>query len=340
MPPGYTAAPPQGGWTPAGPVAPVIPLRPLSLGDLFSGTFAAIRSNPKVMFTISLGVMAVVGVLTAIIDAVVMIGVPSWTDLLQSGPDALESMIYDSGFAYLLPTSLVQTVMSLVQAAASLLVAGMLVLAVTNAVVDGNRDLQGTWEQLKPRFWSLVGTALLVYLIMLGVGVATVLLVALLIGLAFASSAVVVGVFAILLLVPATIALLIWLAVRLYFATMISVVEGASPVTALGRSWKLTGGAFWRCFGRFALLVLVMGVIMGILSGIVSAIIVLITGFAPVWIGSAISALVLALLSGLALPVSGSYTALMYVDERMRSEGLAPRLQAALDENRAAQARF
>ena len=315
-----------------GPKPPVVPFRPLTIGDLFEGTFAAIRSNPRVMFTFSIATMAIVGVIAGIANAFVFQRLPDWTD-------GFDPSIIDPG-AYpmmTLPTLSLQLVISLLQAGAAMLITGMLVLSVTNAVVGLNKGTSGTWEQLRPRFWSLVGTALLVGLIVGGiavVGLTGLILVLVTVSTAMGDSGLFLGIMA-LILIPVFIVVIIWLSVRLYFATMCAVVEDVSPTQALGRSWKLTRGAFWRVLGRVALMLLVVGAASSILSGVITSVVLGLLSFldAP-WLIALVSTLLGALVSGLVQPVTASFNSLMYVDERIRKEGLGPRLQEALDVNR------
>jgi hypothetical protein len=53
----------------------------------------------------------------------------------------------------------------------------------------------------------------------------------------------------------------IWLATRLYVATSAVVVEGRRGLDALTRSWRLTGGRFWR---TLAVIVLTLGLVLAI----------------------------------------------------------------------------
>lgn len=316
------------------PKPPVVPFRPLNIGDLFEGTFAAIRSNPKVMFTFSLVTMAIVGVIAGIANAFVFENLPAWADGFD--PTAL-----DPGASPMmtLPTLSLQLIVSVLQSAAAMLITGMLVLSVTNAVVGLNNDTTSTWQQLRPRFWNLVGTTLLVGLIIgaiATIGVIGIVVVVVAISSAVGDSGLFLGIL-VLVLVPVFIAAIIWLSVRLYFATMCTVVEDVSPTQALGRSWQLTKGAFWRVLGRVALMILVVGAASSILSGAVTTVVLGLLSFldAP-WLIGLVSTLLGALVSGLVQPVTAAFSSLMYIDERVRKEDLAPRLQAALDANRQA----
>ena len=314
---------------------PVIPFRPLNLGELFEGTFAAIRSNPKVMFTVSITVMVIVGILGAAINGVVINAWGGWelTSAYLSDPDLYELL---SEYESLYQVSLAQLGLSLLQSVAALFVTGVLALSVTNAVVAVNLDLSQTWQQLRPRFGRMILTAILVWLIMVGFGLAALAVVA----VPFIFASLVTPLWGILifvgiLLLIAVIPFVIWVGLRLSFATMIVVVEDTPVMMAVRRSWDLTRGAVWRLLGRYLLLGIIMGIVMSLLGGVISVATVLITSFAPAWVGIVVTTVLLAALSGLAQPVSAAYSTLMYVDERMRSENLGPVLYSSLQQNQA-----
>ena len=70
--PGY-GAPGASGYSQTGawgwaPKPGIIPLRPLSISDLLSGSFAALRMNPKVLFGFTLIVLTIVGVLSSLVS--------------------------------------------------------------------------------------------------------------------------------------------------------------------------------------------------------------------------------------------------------------------------------
>lgn len=319
VPDAWVAGEPQGF---GGSKPPIIPFTPVDMGQLFSGTFAAIRANPKVMFTISLVTMGFVGLLAGLVAAF-------------SGPEVVSSFSStDSGFEFeevitgadTVGGTVATTVLDLVVPAASLLVMGALVLVVTNAVIGRNLDLSATVDLLKGRIWKLIGAAILVWLVMFGVGLGL-FLVAILFATAFfgepSGGVLLLGVVFLL----AVVGVIVWLGVRLYYATMVAVVEEASPRTALRRSWELTRGAFWRTFGRL----LVVQVLVGLISGVLGAVVGFIVGIGNPQ-GSLLAFLTVfatALVSGLVAPISASYSALMYVDERMRTENLGPVLENA-----------
>src|SRR3954451_2889907 len=69
-PPGWTA-PPAGAWAPYVPAAPrpgIIPLRPLSVGEILDGAFTAIRRYPRTVLGLSAGVAAVQQLIGLLVD--------------------------------------------------------------------------------------------------------------------------------------------------------------------------------------------------------------------------------------------------------------------------------
>ena len=123
----WPSDPNQGQWGgPAQPKPPVIPFHPLNLGNLFDGTFAAIRSNPRVMFAISLGVMGIVGMLSGIVSALVP---ETSIDQVTFGSDTEFAVGMSEVYPAISDLGL-QGIVGLISAGASLLVTGMLVLSV------------------------------------------------------------------------------------------------------------------------------------------------------------------------------------------------------------------
>jgi hypothetical protein len=92
------------------------------------------------------------------------------------------------------------------------------------------------------------------------------------------------------------------------------------PVTAVRRSWRLVRGGWWRTFG----IVLLGSVIAGALSGLIAAPLQAVIGVLPLGLGMALVLTTLGAIVGqaLSLPISGLVLGLVYVDRRIRAEGL------------------
>lgn len=302
---------------------PIIPFSPLDLGQLINGTFAAIRSNPNVMFTISVVTMAVLGVIAGAFAA--LAGPEIFTSFGISGGN-VEVETVATGLSP--GMEIAQNLLTLLVAASSLLVSGALVLVVTNAVVGRNLDLNATLDLLKARAWKLIGTAVLVWLIMFGTGLGLVLM-AVMFSVGFATIA------ESLLLLGALYAFGVvffvsWLSVRLYFATMVAVVEDVGAKEAIRRSWKMTDGAFWRTFGRLAVVTVLVGIFSGLMIGGIGFLLNAM-GLSP-GVYAFLTVFTTFLVSGVLSPVTAAFSSLMYVDQRMRSEDIGPALKEAWEE--------
>lgn len=315
-------APPK--WAAGEPLAvrsdkpPIIPFSPIDVGQLVDGTVKAVLTNAKVMFTISLVTMAVLGLIAAAFSLATGGSVETSLD----GTGATFKVEDASGWAAAL-----EFLVDLIPPLASVLVAGALVLTVTNAVIGRKLTLSETLNLLKSRAWKLLGTAVLTGIVVFGAAAILLLGYSVVERVLPDNFLLTILMLLYILAVPAVI---LWLSVRLYFPTMVAVVEETSPVLALKRSWQLTSGSFWRIFGRLLLLFAAMGTATGILSGVVG----LIGGSIPGAFGASLTVFLVSLISELMMPFSASYDSLMYVDARMRAEDLGPVLESDWKANR------
>ena len=317
---------------PGAPQPPVIPFWPLDLGRLFSGSFAAVKQNAGPMFKISLGASAVIGLISgasAAAFASFSIDPDFWFEVDTE-------VTFDSAWSAIGGTA-AEVAASLIAALLMLFVSAILVLSAVNSVIGSNLSVSSLWGKLAPNGWRLIGAALLVWLIVgLGGALAIFGVMALMVLFIVVTDTVIwPWVILMTLAVLGGITLIIWGSVRLYFSTSVVAVEGAGPVEALRRSWRLTKGAFWRVFGRYLLVSILAGTILSLVIGIVSAIMVALTALAgvPAAFSTFLIAFFSSLLAGVVLPYTSSYSALMYTDERIRKENLAPALAEAFLEN-------
>lgn len=200
-----------------------------------------------------------------------------------------------------LASFLLSTVVSL---AATVLLSGALAAVLAEGVLGRPATTGQVWRRLRPRLAGLVGLgALSAALVLLGL-------------LAFVVGSLVVGVF-ILLAGPAY------------------VLEGQSVTGALRRSVRLVRGGWWRVFGTFLLISVLTGLVGALLLlplGLAGAGFAVVGGASEGALASGASlGVVLAstLLTVLLAPVSAYVVALLYVDQRMRREGLDLQLAQA-----------
>ena len=315
----------QGGtaWTVAQPG--IIPLRPLTVGELFNGAFQAVRVNPQTMFGFAFAIMAVVGLVQAFFASS---STSSLTRALSSGDT--EDLVYSLG------GSMGSFVTSGLTLLATAFLSGMLALTVWDAVLGRKSSPADAWHRFSPRFVPVLLATLLIGIIEFVV-IVLVLLVFMIpfflvvVNAASArsydsASAGIGGALSIIfLMIVALIVVACFFTVKFAFTSSAVVLEGLGPVDAIKRAWSLSKGSFWRILGRILLIGVVIGLISSVLGGIVGAILGVGANAADsVGMLVAFSAFVSALLSAVVIPVQSSFYTLMYLDERMRKENLAP----------------
>ena len=210
---------------------------------------------------------------------------------------------------------------------------GLLSLEISRQLLDEKLRFGQLWARVRSRVGALVGAGAL-YLagvILYSIVAAVVLIVGITVG--SASNNYTLAIIAGVLLALGSPVLAVWLVVRLAFVPSIITIEQRGVFASLKRSWLLSRGAFGRTFGTLALVVLIVNVASGIVqipvqfaSGLVGSI------FAPTGdptvtiatiIGSNLVGLVLSTVIGaISLVIISGTTALLYIDRRMRVEGL------------------
>ena len=335
--PGYNAQPGASGYSTTNrwgwqSKPGIIPLRPLTIGDLFSGAFEAIRSNPKVLFGFTIVIMLFVSLIASVSILVSGLGYESVTSAAND-PQALQQSTTELANALLL-----QIISTMVQWLSTFtgtsILTGLLAAAVSQMTVGRNLTLSEAWAMTRKRLGSLIGSFALTALI-------TATPIVLWIVAVFVSLAVVadghrdlwwLSGLAFFAIIPISI-LMYFFQIKLLFAPMCAVLEEIGPVASLKRSWSLVKGEFWPTLGRYLLLNLIIGFIggfVGFVIGLIGGLVTLaLTSDPSSPIGLAISMFFVMLGSGLLLPFSASFETLMYTDLRIRKENFAAVLAQA-----------
>ena len=339
------SAPTASGYSQAGtwswaPKPGIIPLRPLTLTDLFSGSFSALRKNPSVLFGFTIIVMTVVALLSL---AGTMLPLFSFTSLMSNDldPQASSKALLDS--AYL---SVVSTIVGYIALLAGSFLAGtvldgVLSVAVSQLVIGKKITFKQSWALVKPRLWSMLGASLLS---MLAVGSPLLVLVILFFMSLYSwpGSDAFFSLFGLLLALALPVVLVSYvISIRFLYAPICAVLEEKGPIEAVKRSWALTSGSFWVTLGRVILINVVVGFIAGMIVqiiGIIAAIFMFTileasssdpsTVWSTIILYGVISALQM-LAYSLVVPILAAYQTLMYVDEKIRKENFAPLLAHA-----------
>ncbi|MGQ7295050.1 hypothetical protein [Quadrisphaera sp. KR29] len=325
---GQPAQVPGGGsWAAPAPRPGIIPLRPLSLGELWDGAFRAVRSNPGPLLGSAAVVVVVITVLQSVLQAVFT------GDLLTSlqDPAAPPEQVLDS-FSSAVPGVvgglLLTSVLTLV---ATALLTGVVTVSVSTAVLGRRTPGAELWRRVRERLWALVGVSLLVSLLP---GLAVTALVVpglvLLVGGATGGSdgAVLGGVLLVLVGLLGALALGLWLSTRLLLAPAALVLEGQGVGGAVRRAWGLSRRGFWRLLGIWLLTAVCVAVVGGVVSTpftIIGTIAGSVVGLdSPLYlpVTLAVTGVGTALVYTVLYPLQSAVTALQYVDQRMRQEGL------------------
>ncbi|MGY4859708.1 hypothetical protein [Cryobacterium sp. AP23] len=324
---GYRPAPPPA-WTPP-PKPGLIPLRPLGFGTLLGAPFQVLRRNPKATFGSALLVQGVTVLVTLlVVGAVTFFALGRVAAAPVDEQDAVEA----GAIVAIVLSALVPLALSVVAAA---LLQGVIVLEVARATLGEKLRLAALWRQVGRRVWPLVGwtlllsAALLVAVLLVG----GLVFACVLLGGGWIALAVIIGVIGGLGL----IALYAWVSTKTAVVPSLIVLERQRIWSAVRRSWSLTGGFFWRTLGVLLLISLIVGVISQIvttpLTLLFSAATALIDpnasfeAYIPAGVLYLLTILVTLVIGAVTAVVQSAAVALIYIDLRMRKEGLDLELQ-------------
>ncbi|WP_017542467.1 glycerophosphoryl diester phosphodiesterase membrane domain-containing protein [Nocardiopsis prasina] len=311
----------------------MVALRPMSLGDVFNGAFSYVRQNPRTTFLLSLIVMAAASIIGSVAatwatgDSLESLNM---FDEIMADPEAFDPD--DPMFATSPMATVLSFLGSLVVMVGGAILIGMLSGVVGMAVLGYRLTIEQAWASVRGRIGSIIGLAFIRLAIQVVIGAVAFIafFVALFIGLitGFGMADPVVGIiigFLIMLVAALVIgAPALWIWVRLYYAMPLVVLERLGPGQAIARSWRISQGAWWRTLGYWllsALIVLVVNLILAGPVGLVMPFLFEVETFGPVLAG-VVNYVATVLIYALTLPFVAGVTTLLYIDLRMRREGL------------------
>jgi hypothetical protein len=222
----------------------IVPLRPLTIGEIYDGSIRVIRANPRALAGFGAAAVGIFSVLALVPQVLAL------NRIVDSG-------IYQEDFARTATSSDVGQVLGslgiisgltvLVFFVTMALVSTMAAVAVDSAVRGLDTSPSAVLAWARKRMFAAVGLMLLI-LIILPVVAVLCLLPSFLIELATGSSGftaflAVIGVIAALVLLPA----LFWS--RWAVAVPVLTIERRSVIASLRRSSQLVKGSAWRVFG-------------------------------------------------------------------------------------------
>jgi hypothetical protein len=281
------------------PVKPgVVPLRPLGLTEILDGAFSYIRKQPVTV----LGIAAMVSVVSTLVDLVLSLTTVSGAldELAALDETASIDEVLGAAGGVLGGSALSLLIATVFQ----VLGTGLLTIVMARSVLGQDISIGEAWTRSRPLLLPLIG---LVALSTLG-------------WLAGALACLIPGVF---------------LYVAWSLAPPALMLERVGIITALRRSWTLVLGSWWRVFGILALATLIATFVgqavatpFALLGALLDGL-----GTAPadeIPLATLLLSSLGTLVAGvITLPFTAGVTALLYVDLRMRREGLDLALQRA-----------
>ncbi|WP_431800085.1 glycerophosphoryl diester phosphodiesterase membrane domain-containing protein [Microbacterium kunmingense] len=321
-------------WTPASRPG-IIPLHPLTFGTILGRSFTALRHNPKVLLGFALGIQAVTYIVVIVAIGAIAIGAFSRLDTLRPGTEEFDTVLAGS-IALVVVAGIV---LGLLAGAVGVIVQGVVVTEVARGAVAEKPTLGAIWAQLKPVVWRLIGYAFL--LAAAGVlAVTFVVLILIAIGFAVLPVAIVMSVLAVLGAIP----LVLWLSTKLMLAPSAIILEHATIRGAIVRSWTLIRGRFWVGLGVLVLVSLTFSVLAQLVSVpfslLTSGVTTIISptgdpepgAIVALIFGLILTQVVTLLIQAVAVVVQSTASALVYIDCRMRREGLDLDLQSYVEQ--------
>jgi hypothetical protein len=317
---GQFGAPGQGPFPPVAQPG-IIPLRPLTMGEIYDGAFKAIRANPLVMF----GLAAVVVAVVTIFQSALTWGLAEDLNRFagQTSPTEADlEQLYGTLSASLLP-SLASAVVSFVVTTA---LNGVLIHSVSQSVIGRTLPLGELWKLVRPQLWKLLALTLLI-----SVAAALAMLVcflpAILAALGGGDPGLIVGLMLLGLLLA--LAALLFVIVATVLATPVLVLERSGVFASLRRSWQLTRTSFWRVAGIYLLTSILVAIVAGIVSAPIGMFGQAVGGGTVLLVAQTVGTIVAAAIT---TPFVAGVIALLYIDIRIRREGLDVELAAAAAE--------
>ncbi|NDR52574.1 glycerophosphodiester phosphodiesterase [Actinomyces sp. 565] len=331
----YTAGP--GGFFVA-PKPGIIPLRPLTITEIIAGAFESLRANPRAMFLPAIVVMGAAGLISALFTFLAFSTLSNQISIIDSYNEydyasvGSDQEVFNALSSYLGGSTGLSLVSTAINFFAITVLTGLLTVTVSRSVLGRIATPAEVWERVRPRLWALIGQALLVELVTgLAAFVAALGAVGLLIGSVFAlddsGSSANLGLIMLVcfLLGVGGLIAAAFLGVRLSVAGAALILENVSIWEGIRRSWQLTRGYFWRVLGVQLLVGLLVGTVSAVLGGAIGALSgagTLLVGIGASTVLIMVSAFIGSLLDALIRPFSSAATALVYIDLRMRQEGL------------------
>ncbi|WP_426996360.1 hypothetical protein [Pseudarthrobacter sp. N5] len=285
------------------------------------GSFQTIRRNAASMLGSSLLAQSVGVIVTAVVTAFATVSAGSLASWFESRSDSdLAALGFGVAGGLLLVAALTLVISAVLQ--------GAMVVPVARSILNRQTGFRQMWALARPSAGALIRLAGILFAATMLASGLLVLVSALLIAS--------LGGVAILIVMPLALGLfvlMIWIYIKLMVAPAAIVVEQIGALDGIRRSWGLTRGHWWRILG----ITLVVSIMVGVIAQIVMIPISLLSGFLTAVVSphggqgqaaavavaaGVVSAIVAALVGAVGYAFQTSVMALLYMDLRMRKDGL------------------
>lgn len=305
----------------APPKPGIVPLRPLMFGEILDGAFRTVRRNPAAMLGAGVIAQALGSVTSALAQTGALFGGSAAPWLAELRTSQAAALAFGT-------VATVGALISLVAILISTVMQGAMAVPVARELLNRRTGFRRMWVLSRSRTGALLGLAGLLIL-----GAAAVVAVAVLAAFALLATMGRSAVLVLVLLFFGLAIVLLWVGIRFMVAPAAIVVEEIGTFAGLRRSWQLTGRNWWRIFG----VTLVVGVLVGVMTQILLIPVSLVgqalgaTVFAQGGEGGSqavrilvtvAGTVVIALVGAVGYAFQTSTVALLYLDLRMRKDGL------------------
>jgi len=307
---------PPPGWYPMAqfPRPGVIPLRPLRVAEIVQGAFATMRVHWRIV----LGVTAVFAVLSTAATTVI-------TDVLLHTDSRMQRLLDDSDptprqvdrvLATFAEGQWASTVVTLLLGVS---LVAVLITITSRSAIGRPVALREVWRESAPRVPRLLGVLAAIWLlgtVLTVVGVAPGYLAGRASDAQTGTGVAMLGLFV-------TMLVGLWLTVSFSLAPAALMLERQGVLSALARSFRLVRGAWWRTLG-VELLIGLIAVAITFATAIPFAVVaaVINAGTSSDWPARIVTGLGSALGLTFVFPLFTSAVSLLYMDQRIRREGL------------------
>lgn len=318
--PGGWGGGPYGGWGP--PPAPkpgIIPLRPLGVGEILDGSVSTLRTHWRTVLGITVTVSVLLQLAQILVDRY-LLGRPP-----QVNPDASPSEQVDQIIETLQFSAVSLVPLTLLGLVGTFFTTALLTFVVSRSVLGKPVTFSEVWSDARPRFLPLLGLTLLLPAIAMAV-----MTVGVVPGVVLGSAG---GALLVMVGGAAGFAVMLWLIIRFSLSHSVLMLERQGVMASLRRSARLVSGSWWRIFGIHALTWLLTMLIALVISVPFAIIAVMVDGGSPAsafsggtpdfgWPFLIISGIGSVITYAIMYPISAGVTVLLYVDQRIRREGL------------------